>query len=250
MVEARYDGIADWYETEFLALQRWGSEDREFADTIGIDEAIVELLGPGEGPCLEVGCGTGIYAARIASLGRRPIGLDLSAGMLAHAADRLPVVRGDATALPLPDGAIDAAIGVMIHSDLPAYDRVLAEIRRVLRPGGVYLHVGVHPCFIGPFADRDDPEAAVIRPGYLDRGWTPPVGPEAGRLGRTGQVRDKVGAAHYPLADLLNLVVDAGFIVDRCAEGGAPTPITLAVRLRVPDGRPESERGAEVAAGR
>ena len=74
MPQAAYDEIADWYETEFLAHQRWGSEEREFADAIGIDQALVELLGPGRGTCLEVGCGTGVYADRVSRLGRNPIG--------------------------------------------------------------------------------------------------------------------------------------------------------------------------------
>jgi len=59
-----------------------------------------DLLGPGRGPCLELGCGTGAHAERIRRLGRTPLGVDLSAGMLRHAAARLPVVLGDATALP------------------------------------------------------------------------------------------------------------------------------------------------------
>jgi SAM-dependent methyltransferase len=60
----------------------------------------------------------------------------------------------------------------MVHTDMPAYPAVLREAARVLRPGGVFVHVGVHPCFCGGFADRSDPEAVVIRPGYLDGHWT------------------------------------------------------------------------------
>ena len=56
--EAPYDEIADWYENEFLARQRAVGDDAEFADRLGIDRALSELLGPGSGSCLEVGCGT------------------------------------------------------------------------------------------------------------------------------------------------------------------------------------------------
>ncbi len=62
MATARYDEIAQWYETEFLAYQRRGSDDRPFADTIGIDQALLELLGFGSGLCLEVGCGAAHYS--------------------------------------------------------------------------------------------------------------------------------------------------------------------------------------------
>lgn len=149
--------------------------------------------------------------------------------MLGYATERLRVVRGDATHLPFPTSSIDAAIGVMVHSDTPAYRAILAEVNRVLRPGGRFVHVGVHPCFIGDFADRTDPTKVVVRAGYLAEAWTPPVGPTAGQVGASGQVRDKVGAAHYPLAALLNAIIDAGFTIGQTFEGFSPTPITFSV---------------------
>jgi hypothetical protein len=99
------------------------------------------------------------------------------------------------------------------------------EVARVLRPGGVLVHVGVHPCFCGGFADRSDAEAVVIGPGYLDGHWT--------RASWTDQgVRHKVGAAHRPLPDLLHAFLGAGLTLERFAEGGTPTPAVLAVRAR------------------
>lgn len=227
MAVAAYDEIADWYEEHFLAAQRRGADDRPFADAIGIDQALVELLGSGEGSCLEVGCGTGIYAERVRELGWSPVGIDLSAGMLRHARGRLPVAQGDATRLPFRTASVAAVTAVMIHTDMPAYLDVLDEIHRVLEPGGRFVHIGVHPCFCGSFADRADWQAIVVQPGYLDAGWTPPVGVTAGELGRDGVVRKKVGAAHYPLATLLNRVTGAGFWLQQFAEGAAPTPITF-----------------------
>ncbi|MEM9650646.1 MAG: class I SAM-dependent methyltransferase [Actinomycetota bacterium] len=231
MTEAAYDEIAEWYETDFLPHQRQDGQNREFADLIGIDQAIAELLGPGTGICLEVGCGTGIYAERVRSLGRRPVGVDLSAGMLRYAVARLPVVRGHAAHLPFATGSVVAVIGVMIHSDMRSFGDVVAQIHRVLRPGGVFVHVGVHPCFIGDFADRSEPTRAVIGPGYLVEGWTPPISPTTGDVGTSGQVRDKVGAAHYTMATLLNMFAERGFQIGRTSEGGAPTPITFSLRL-------------------
>ena len=234
MPRAAYDDIADWYETEFLAHQRRDADTRDYADRIGIDQALAELLGTGSGTCLEVGCGTGIYADRVRSLGWSPVGLDLSAGMLGHAAARLPVLRGDASSLPISSATVDAAIGVMIHSDVPAFAEVVAEVKRVLRPGGRFLHVGVHPCFIGDFADRSDPMAAVISEGYLDEGWTPAIDPTAGEVGTNGQVRNKVGAAHSTLSTLLNTIIGQGLCIVDTAEGGAPTPITFSILATKP----------------
>ncbi len=222
---APYDDIADWYETVFLAAQRAAPTPDGFADRLGIDQALVELLGPGRGVCLEVGCGTGVYAARVAGLGWTPVGVDLSSGMLRHAAARLPVAQADATRLPLPDRSVDAAIAVMVHTDLADYRPVLEEVWRVLRAGGRFVHVGVHPCFCGGFADRADPQAIVIRPGYLDGSWTTESWTNQG-------VRDKVGARHLPVAELVNALLDTGFELQRVSEGGEPTPIALSLRAR------------------
>lgn len=225
MPTAPYDEIADWYETVFLARQRSSTTPSGYADALGIDQALAEMLGEGDGRLLEVGCGTGIYADRLRRLGWKPIGVDLSAGMLRHATARMPVVLGDACRPPLRSGSFDAAVTVMVHTDLPEYGPVLEEIFRVLKPGGVFVHVGVHPCFCGGFADRSTPEAIVIRTGYLDGAWT------TGSWTNQG-VRDKVGASHLPLADLLNTMIAAGFEPERFGEGGQPTPIVLSARLR------------------
>jgi hypothetical protein len=45
-------------------------------------------------------------------------------------------------------------------------------------------------------------------------------------------VRDKVGAMHRPLPELLHAFLDAGLILERFAEGGTPTPIMFAIRAR------------------
>lgn len=222
---APYDEIADWYETVFLVAQRAAPSPDGFADHIGVDRAVSEMLGRGSGLCLEVGCGTGIYAARVRELGWTPIGLDLSAGMLRHGTHRLPVIQGDATVLPVASESLDAVITVMMHTDLPDYRPVLAEIHRVLKPGGRFVHVGVHPCFCGGFADRSNPAEIVVRPGYLDEAWATESWTDQG-------VRDKVGASHLPVAELLNTLVDIGLRLEHASEGGEPIPIVLSLRTR------------------
>jgi SAM-dependent methyltransferase len=217
---AAYDRIADWYEEEFLGAQSDG-------DPLGVSRALRHLLGSGNGVCLEIGCGTGVHARQVRELGWTPVGVDLSAGMLRHATDRLPIAQADAQRLPVADSCVPAAIAVMVHTDMPDYPTVLREVARVLRPGGVFVHVGVHPCFCGGFADATDREAIVIRPGYLDGYWTHDSWTDKG-------IRDKVGAMHRPLPELLHAFLDAGLTFEGFTEGGTPTPTVFAIRTRKP----------------
>jgi len=89
----------------------------------------------------------------------------------------------------------------------------------------VFVHVGVHPCFCGGFADRSDVDAVVIRRGCLDSHWTKASWTDTG-------VRDKVGATHWPLPALLHAFLDAGLRPERFAEGGEPAAAVLAVKAR------------------
>jgi SAM-dependent methyltransferase len=72
----RYDGLADWYES-FNAPIAEANRD-----------LIVDLLGPGSGPCLDLGCGTGLHFAALREAGRVPVGVDLSADLPAFARTR------------------------------------------------------------------------------------------------------------------------------------------------------------------
>jgi ubiquinone/menaquinone biosynthesis C-methylase UbiE len=215
-----YDQIADWYEQEFLPALPGG-------DPLGIARALRVLLGSGSGRCLEIGCGTGIWAGPVRELGWTPVGVDLSAGMLRHAAGRLPIARADARQLPVGDDSVAAVVTVMAHTDMPSYPAVLQEVARVLDAGGVFVHIGVHPCFCGGFADHTDRNAVVVRPGYLDSYWTKDSYTDQG-------IRDKVGATHRPLPELLHAFLDAGLTLERFTEGGTPTPVMLAIRARKP----------------
>ena len=98
-------------------------------------EAVVR---PGD-RVLDACCGTGDLALAAAHAGGRVTGLDFSEPMLERArrkSSSVEWVRGDLLELPFPDGQFDAAtvgFGVRNVADL---DRALAELQRVLRPGG------------------------------------------------------------------------------------------------------------------
>lgn len=101
-----------------------------------IDEmvALASVLEPGS-RILDDGCGTGYFIARLA--GAQVIGLDLSGGMLQQARKRGScLIQGDSQHLPLPDAQFDLVIARSLLHHLPDPIRGLAEIRRVLKPGG------------------------------------------------------------------------------------------------------------------
>src|SRR5215207_1867003 len=106
----------------------------------------------GDGPLkvLDVGCGTGVFGARIRrALPRARVwGVDLVAGMLAkgserwrhHAGELLPV-QGDSERLPFAAGAFDVVTCANSFHHYPHQDRAVAEMHRVLRPGGLLILV-------------------------------------------------------------------------------------------------------------
>ena len=101
---------------------------------------LIELCPSGEG--LDVGCGTGVLADRLAQRGLTMTGLDPSAGMLEVMVEKRPSVDpvvGSGTALPFSDHSFDlvTCVAVMHHVAEPqAVRATLAEMMRVARPGG------------------------------------------------------------------------------------------------------------------
>ena len=87
---------------------------------------------------LEVGPGTGRFAARCAAeLGCKVIGADASPAMVAATREAgVQAVQADVQDLPFADGSFDAAVAAWMLYHVPDVDRALAELARVLRPGG------------------------------------------------------------------------------------------------------------------
>jgi SAM-dependent methyltransferase len=99
---------------------------------------------PAGGRWLDVGCGTGALTDEVLA-GAAPtavVGLDPSPTFVAHAAHHVPDRRtcfavGDARALPVTDGWADAAVSGLMLNFVPERTRVLAEMHRACRRGGV-----------------------------------------------------------------------------------------------------------------
>lgn len=88
---------------------------------------------------LDIGCGQGYGLERLSGYGLVPFGLEIGKDTLREARRRGHVVEGTADYLPFAAGTFDAAmiIQVLHHVDEPP--AVIAEIRRVIRPGGLFM---------------------------------------------------------------------------------------------------------------
>jgi ubiquinone/menaquinone biosynthesis C-methylase UbiE len=89
---------------------------------------------------LEAGCGTGLILSEVASFASMAAGIDLSQGMLQKAASReLPVANASITALPFADDSFDVCYSFKVLAHVEAISTALAEMARVVRPGGHVL---------------------------------------------------------------------------------------------------------------
>ena len=92
---------------------------------------------------LDVGCGTGVVAITAARLGARLCALDLSPALIEHgrkhaqlARVEVDFVEGDAEALPYDDASFDVVLSQFGHMFAPRPDVAIAQMLRVLKPGG------------------------------------------------------------------------------------------------------------------
>jgi SAM-dependent methyltransferase len=218
MKAARYDGLAAWYEEFRPALSTHESE------------ALERLLGPGEGRCLDLGCGTGVALEPLRRLGWSVVGTDVSEDLLDVARERgLEAVRTPAEALPFDDGSFDAAVSIWTHTDVDDFQAVLRELARVLRPRAPFVYIGAHPCFVGPHSRFIEAKGVpTLHSGYRQTGRYddgPAIGPDG--------LRARVGATHLPLGSFLQAFLEGGFTIERFEELGLREyPYVVALRCR------------------
>jgi SAM-dependent methyltransferase len=108
-------------------------------------DAWLERMLPARGDglrLLDVGCGTGHHLARLRAHGFEVAGVDGSPEMIAHARENNPgarIERADVESIPFATGSFDLVVCVEVLRYLPDVRGCLAEIARVLKPGGVCL---------------------------------------------------------------------------------------------------------------
>ncbi|MDH3294484.1 MAG: ubiquinone/menaquinone biosynthesis methyltransferase [Acidimicrobiia bacterium] len=151
---------------------------------------------------LDLACGTGDFMVALAGHGHRPIGIDLSYGMLAAARSREPRVQGDLLDLPVADSSVDAAVCGFALRNLVALEPFFAEVARVVRPGGRIA-----------LLDVSQPDNAVMRWGhglYFNK-VVPRVGGLLSDRGAYAYLPKSVSYLPEP-ASLMSSLLSAGFV--------------------------------------
>ena len=186
--DAVRDAYARWagvYDAVFGGISAWGRR-----------AAVAAVNGLPGRRVLEVGVGTGLALPHYAP-DKRVVGIDLSGDMLRLARRRaagLPTVEAllemDAESTSFADGAFDIAVAMFVASVVPHPKRLMAELRRVVRPGGDIMFVNHFAADRGPrwWAER------TMAPASRALGWHPDF-----RLDALLQPEDLAGAIVQPV---------------------------------------------------
>ena len=135
---------------------------------------------PAGSTVLDLACGTGDFCVELSKAGHKPVGVDLSFGMLDAARTDQPLVQGDLLALPMAGATTDGAVCGFALRNLVALEPFFHELHRVVRPGG---RIGL--------LDVSRPDNALLRWGhgfYFNK-----VVPRVG-----GLLSDKAAYAYLP----------------------------------------------------
>jgi demethylmenaquinone methyltransferase/2-methoxy-6-polyprenyl-1,4-benzoquinol methylase len=128
-VRTMFDAIAPRYDLVNRIMT--------FRMDVGWRRRTVASLGLARGArVVDLACGTGDLCRELAAQGARPIGVDLSYGMLAAARTSAPLLQGDALRLPLPAAAVDGVTCGFALRNFASLPPFFAELARVTRPGG------------------------------------------------------------------------------------------------------------------
>lgn len=206
---------------------------REFTD--GVDPEYTEQIIPlalaglaGRERVLDIGTGEGQIARHLAAAGARVVGVDPVAGQVVEASRRNasvpagitpPVyVRSEAAALPLADATFDGALACLVFEHIDEVDEAIAEVARVLRPGGRFLFLLNHPLLQTPNSGWIDDQ--LIDPP--EQYWR--IGPYLTEDATMEEVQKGVFIrfVHRPLSRYVNALADVGLSIARMEEPAPP----------------------------
>ena len=212
MTTSEWEQHASWWQEGFT-----DGADPEYTEQI-LPLAAEHLAGAQR--VLDVGCGEG-QVARLAARGGadRVVGADPTQAQLAVARQREggpAYVRADAAALPFAPATFDAVVACLVFEHIDAVDEALAEVGRVLEPGGRFLFFLNHPLL-------QTPGSGWIDDRILDEQYWR-VGPYLTEDRSLEEVEKDVliPFVHRPLSRYVNAMAAAGLFVARMEEPAPP----------------------------
>jgi SAM-dependent methyltransferase len=181
---------------------------------------------------LDIGCGEGSNTRALGRLGARMLAIDVAPTFVTYAreaesAERLGIgyLVADATELPFAAASFDFATAFMSMMDMADHAAALREASRVLRPGGFLQFSILHPCFVPPhrrvLRESDGTTRTIEVGGYFET--------TDGRIdtfrfenapAEERQITEpfRVPRFHRTLSDWVDLIVQAGLIIERFGE--------------------------------
>jgi SAM-dependent methyltransferase len=217
LTDDAWETHAGWWQDQFT-----DGADPEYEEQIL--PLVTEHL-QGAGRVLDVGCGEGQVARHVTRTvaGSTVVGVDPSVAQLVVARERgggPMYARGAADALPLDDGSCDAVVACLVFEHITAVDEALAEVARVLRPGGVFLFLLNHPLLQVPGSGWIDDQ--VLGEQY----WR--IGPYLTEDVSLEELAPGVVLpfVHRPLSRYVNRLSEVGLLVEHMDEPAPPPGFT------------------------
>lgn len=222
-----WNGNAIWWDDRI-------GDGNEFQTQL-IEPATERLLHPGPGDTiLDIACGAGRFARRMADLGARVVAFDQSEQFIARARERTPSSAaidyrvasvGAMTTVLAGATPVTKAVCTMAIMDMPEVRPLFAALQTALPPGGVLVFSVTHPCFhsadIRRFAEIGEEAEGrhVARTGVKVSSY---LSPSARKTeGIVGQPEPQ-WFFHRPLSVLFQLGFSAGFSIDGLEEPRLP----------------------------
>ena len=198
-------------------------------------------LGPGE-RVLDIACGNGQFARKMASLGCEVVGVDAAPRMIENARLRTPAdaefaerlrfgvvdASDEPTMLALGEGKFDAAVCTMALMDIASIEPVARAVKRLLKPDGRFVFSIMHPCFnstegFTQILERDETGGEIVQ--RLSVRVTRYIESHTHKgLAMMGQPVAQ-NYFHRPLSALLGVFFNAGFVVDAMEEPVFPANV-------------------------
>ena len=220
------DGIEAW-ERHAVWWQKGftGGVDPEYEQQI---LPLAEDLLTGCLKVVDIGAGEGQVARRLAGCVREVVGLEPTVAQLTEAQSRggTPIwAQGRAEGLPFATDSFDGAVGCLVFEHILEFDVAIAEVARVLRPGGRFVLFLNHPLLQTPGSGWIDDQ--ILDPP--EQYWR--IGPYLVESIMDEEIRPGVVLPfmHRPLSRYINAMSEVGLLLRRMLEPPPPPEFTIQV---------------------